>query len=108
MRIYFVDAADEIPQNADVAEGIDPGGSRRNPMSDPSPGQIDLQAILAKIRRDTQESDKFIAEQRKLIAEAAKLERDRAFLPWSVAATLLGAGAALFAAGAGFIKLIGG
>ena len=70
--------------------------------------RIDLQAILAKIRRDTQESDKFIAEQRKLIAEAAKLERDRAFLPWSVAATLLGAGAALFAAGAGFIKLIGG
>jgi hypothetical protein len=29
-------------------------------------------------------------------------------LPWTVAATLLGAGAALFAAGAGFVKLIGG
>lgn len=77
-------------------------------MSDTPRDPMDLQAILAKIRRDTQESDKFIAEQRKLMAEAQKLDRDRAILPWTVAATLLGAGAALFAAGAGFIKLIGG
>ena len=76
-------------------------------MSETSPrDELDIRAILAKITRDTQESDKFHAEQRKLIAEASKLERDRAFLPWTVVA--LGAGAALFAAGAGFVKLIGG
>jgi hypothetical protein len=77
-------------------------------MSDTAREQLDIQAILAKITRDTQESDKFIAEQRKLIAEAAKLDRDRTFLPWTIVATFLGAGAALFAAGAGFVKLIGG
>ncbi len=77
-------------------------------MSETAREQLDIQAILAKITRDTQESDKFIAEQRKLMAEAAKLDRDRAFLPWTIVATFLGGGAALFAAGAGFVKLIGG
>jgi hypothetical protein len=84
-------------------------------MSDTTRDSIDLRAVLARIDRDLAEqsklraeSDKFASEQRKLNAEAAKLDRDRAFLPWTIAATLLGAGAALFAAGAGFIKLIGG
>ena len=74
----------------------------------------DIDAVLARIERDLAEApklraetEKFVAEQRKLMAESGKLERDRAFLPWTVVATLLGAGAALFAAGAGFIKLIG-
>jgi hypothetical protein len=68
-------------------------------MSDTST-DLNLRDVLARIDRQQAESQKFIAEQRKLMAEAAKLERDRAILPWTVAATLLGAGAALFAAGA--------
>ena len=75
-------------------------------MSDTADG-INLRELVARIDRAQAETEKFVAEQRKLIAEGAKLERDRAFLPWTVVATLLGAGAALFAAGAGFIKLIG-
>jgi hypothetical protein len=69
---------------------------------------LNMETILAQLARAREETLKFTAEQHKLMAEAQKLERDRAILPWTVAATLLGAGAALFAAGAGFIKLIGG
>ena len=77
-------------------------------MSDIPIQQLDLREQLARIDRAQEETRKFVAEQHKLDAEAMKLQRDRSFLPWTVAATLLGAGAALFAAGAGFIKLIGG
>jgi hypothetical protein len=77
-------------------------------MSDIPIPQLDLREQIARIDRAQEETRKFVSEQRKLDAEALKLGRDRAFLPWTVAATLLGAGAALFAAGAGFIKLIGG
>ncbi len=55
-----------------------------------------------------EEAGKYAAEQNKLAAEAGKLQRDRQLLPWQVAVTLLGAGAALFAAGAAFVKLMGG
>jgi hypothetical protein len=74
----------------------------------------DIDAVLARIERDLAEApalraetERFVAEQRKLMAESGKLERNRTLLPWTVVATLLGAGAALFAAGAGFVKLIG-
>jgi hypothetical protein len=77
-------------------------------MSDVPIPQLDLREQIARIDRAQEETRKFVSEQHKLDAEANKLQRDRAFLPWTVAATLLGAGAALFAAGAGFIKLIGG
>jgi hypothetical protein len=71
--------------------------------------QDDLNArdTLARIDRQLAETRKFVAEQGKLQSEDLKLQRDRRYLPWTVAATLLGAGAALFAAGAAFIKLIG-
>jgi hypothetical protein len=69
---------------------------------------LNTETILVQLARAREETMKFVAEQHKLMAEAQKMERDRAILPWTVVATLLGAGAALFAAGAGFIKLIGG
>jgi hypothetical protein len=70
--------------------------------------RLELDELVSRIERQQEETRKFTTEQHKLMAEAGKLERDRAVLPWTVAATLLGAGAALFAAGAGFVKLIGG
>lgn len=83
-------------------------------MSDRA-ADLDIQTILAQLDRSREETLKFtaeqhklMAEQQKLFAERDKLLRDRTFAPWQVAATMLGAGAALFAAGAGFIKLIGG
>jgi hypothetical protein len=83
-------------------------------MSD-IPADLNMRDVLARIDRQLaesaklrEESNKFVAEQHKLNAEAEKLQRDRAFLPLTVVATLVGAGAALFAAGAGFVKLIGG
>ena len=69
---------------------------------------LDLNEQIARIVRAQVETQKFVAEQQKLMAEGAKLDPDRKILPVTVAATLLGAGAALFAAGAGFVKLIGG
>ena len=76
--------------------------------------RLNLQAEIARIDRDRAEGQKlqeevrkFVAEQHKFMAEAAKMERDRRFLPWTVVATLPGAGGALFAAGAAFVKLIG-
>jgi hypothetical protein len=81
-----------------------------------------METILSQLARAREETLKFTAEQHKLIAEQQKLNaeqqklfaerdkltRDRAFAPWQVVATMLGAGVALFAAGAGFVKLIGG
>ena len=79
------------------------------------PTRLNLAELVARIERQQEETRKFVSEQHKLNAEAdklaseaRKLDRDRSFLPWTVAATLLGAGAARFAAGVGFIKLIGG
>jgi hypothetical protein len=69
---------------------------------------LELQDTVARIKRAQAETDKFVDEGHKLRAEAGKLERDRQLLPWQVAVTLLGAGAALFAAGAAFVKLMGG
>jgi hypothetical protein len=66
------------------------------------------QKLSAERQKLTAEEQKLWSEAHKLDAEAMKLRRDRAFLPWTVIAALLGAGAALFAAGAGFVKLIGG
>jgi membrane protein insertase Oxa1/YidC/SpoIIIJ len=90
-------------------------------MSGTAP-DLNMETILAQLARAREETQKFTAEQHKLMAEqqkfaaeqqklnfeALKLERERGILPWQVAATMLGAGAALFAAGAGFVKLIGG
>jgi hypothetical protein len=84
--------------------------------------EIEMQDVLARIKRAQAETDTFVEEGRKLRAdtersfdearklgaEAGKFERDRQLLPWQVFVTLLGAGAALFAAGAAFVKLIGG
>jgi lipid II:glycine glycyltransferase (peptidoglycan interpeptide bridge formation enzyme) len=81
-----------------------------------------IDEMISRIERQQEETRKFASEQHKLSAEeqklrseqgkldaeAMKLRRDRAFPPWTVVAALLGAGAALFAAGAGFVKLIGG
>jgi Tfp pilus assembly protein PilN len=67
-----------------------------------------IDRAMAETQKFSAETQKSVAEQQKLIAEARKLHRDRALVPWQVIATLLGAGAALFAAGAGFVKLIGG
>ncbi len=69
---------------------------------------LELQDTVARIKRAQAATDKFVDEGHKLRAEAGKLERDRQLLPWQVAVTLLGAGAALFAAGAAFVKLMGG
>jgi hypothetical protein len=70
--------------------------------------RLEVEELVSRIERQQEETRKFVAEQHKLMAEGSKLQRNRAILPWTVAATLLGAGAALFAAGAGFVKLIGG
>jgi hypothetical protein len=77
-------------------------------VSTTAPDGLDPEEQIARIRRMREESENFSAKQHKLTAEALKLERDRAIIPWQVVATLLGAGAALFAAGAGFVKVIGG
>ncbi len=91
-------------------------------MSDTIDGDLKLKATLAQLDRLREETLTFTAEQHKLMAEqqkyaaeqqkltneALKMERERHLLPWTVVATMLGAGAALFAAGAGFVKLIGG
>lgn len=84
-------------------------------MSAATPGGLDIEEQVARIAQMIDdaaklraEQNKLTAEQQKLTAEALKLERDRAIIPWQVMATLLGAGAALFAAGAGFVKVIGG
>jgi len=69
---------------------------------------LDMRDVLARIDRQQAETRKFVAEQGKLQAEDLKLQRDRKFLPLTAIATLLGAGAAIFAAGAGFVKLVGG
>ncbi len=76
---------------------------------------IELQDALARIQKSGAETQKLLdeatklrAEELKLRAEAANFERDRGLQPWQVFATLLGAGAAFFAAGAAFVKLMGG
>lgn len=43
-----------------------------------------------------------------LIADTQKKQREYHMQPWQVAATVFGGGAAFFAAGAAFIKLVGG
>lgn len=70
-----------------------------------SPGNLDLEEQIARIRRAQVETDKFAAEQRKLSAEAAKLDRDRSLAPWQIVATSMAAGAALFGAGIAFVKI---
>ncbi len=74
-----------------------------------------MKTILAQLDRLREATPKFTAEQHKLMAEqqklnneALKIQRERTFMPWTVVAAMPGAGAALFAAGAGFVKLIGG
>jgi hypothetical protein len=69
---------------------------------------LELQDTVARIKRAQAETDKFVDEAHKLRAEAGKFQRDRQLQPWQVFATLLGAGAAFFAAGAAFVKLMGG
>lgn len=70
--------------------------------------RLDIDELVSRIERQQAETRKFVSEQGKLQAEDLKLQRDRKLLPFTTMATLLGAGAAIFAAGAGFIKLIGG
>jgi hypothetical protein len=69
---------------------------------------VRIDEMVARIERGQAETRKFVAEQGKLQAEDLKLQRDRGLMPLTAVATLLGAGEAIFAAGAGFIKLIGG
>ncbi len=67
-------------------------------MSDaPTRDPLDIQDIVARIERQRQESDNFVAEQRKLMAEAdkfraeeRKLDRDRWLAPALAVAGLLG------------------
>jgi hypothetical protein len=64
------------------------------------------------ITADTQNKQREYREQivriDNMIADAQKKKREYEMLPWQVFATLLGGGAAFFAAGAAFVKLIGG
>jgi len=69
---------------------------------------LEIQDTVARIKRAQAETDKCVDEGHKLRAEAGKLQRERQLQPWQVFATLLGGGAAFFAAGAAFVKLIGG
>ena len=59
-------------------------------MSDTPKDQLDLRAVLARIDRDLDESDKLRAEQRKLTAEALKLTRDRWLAPLLAIAAVIG------------------
>lgn len=79
-----------------------------------APHPTDREELVGRIRRQREESEKFVAEQKKLMAEAMKLEhgsrtleRDRMLAPWQIALSGMAAGAAFFGAGAAFIKLIG-
>lgn len=69
----------------------------------PAPDQLDIEAIVARIRRDRAESDKFQAEQRKLIAEAQKYDRDRWLAP---VLALIAAIGAITAATASILNLL--
>jgi hypothetical protein len=63
----------------------------------------------ANLAVDRQTEDReHIARIDKLLAEAQKQRREYHMQPWQVAATVFGGGAALFAAGAAFVKLVGG
>ena len=49
-----------------------------------------------------------IARIDNLLADTQKKQREYHMQPWQVGATLLGGAAAFFAAGAAFLKLVGG
>jgi hypothetical protein len=74
------------------------------------PGNLDIEELITRIRRQREESEKFSAETRKLVAESLKLEaerrkidRDRRFSPLvAIAAGLAALFTALGAFTAGF------
>ena len=77
-------------------------------ITEPSVEQIataSYDAILVRIERQMAETRKFVAEQNKLTEEALKMGRDRSLAPWSVIATVFGAGTALLIAGGTVAKL---
>ena len=56
---------------------------------------IEIQDVVARIKRAQAETDKFVDEGRKLRAEAGKLQRERTTLAMTSGAAILGAGAVL-------------
>ena len=62
----------------------------------------------AELSRIQGELNKWQLEELKTRAETAKIERDTQLAPWSIVLTVLGAASAFFAAGAAFVKLVGG
>jgi hypothetical protein len=57
--------------------------------------ELEMQDVLARVKRSQAETDKFVDEGRKLRAEAGKLERERTTLVMTAGAAILGAGAVL-------------
>jgi len=56
---------------------------------------IEIQDIVARIKRAQAETDKFVDEGHKLRAEAGKFQRERTTLAMTSGAAILGAGAVL-------------
>jgi hypothetical protein len=63
---------------------------------------------LARVDKLIADAQKTRLEYENIVADTRKKQRDYAVLPWQVVATVFGGAAAFFAAGAAFVKLVGG
>jgi hypothetical protein len=79
-------------------------------VSDPTDytDRLNLREQIARIDNMIDDTNKKRHEQESLHASTQKVKLEYLVLPWQVVATVFGAGAAFFAAGAAFVKLVGG